>query len=303
MPQRNCAGCGASFMVPERKRGLPRKWCSNACRMASLRAGERASRPPRFCAQCGEDISDVARAKYCSESCKRLALNARRRMDQHFTCPSCGVEFERPPTRGQRPKWCDNCRFRGRREKRCPACGETFVAKKGMVYCSVACSFREGRTVQGLPSKRKPKQLALDFPKDQRSRLRRAYEDGHWSAVIQLVRSESVIAESGCWEWPRIDSKGYARVSWSNVGVYRMVVEATLGAPLGSQAAHHTCANTRCVNPDHLQPVTHRANTAEMLSRRSYVERIAELEEALSALDPDHPLLRVIPLAGVEQVA
>lgn len=47
----------------------------------------------------------------------------------------------------------------------------------------------------------------------------------------------------------------------------------------------------------HLEPVTHRDNTAEMLARHSYLARIAELEEALASIDAGHPLLQVIRVA------
>ena len=52
-----------------------------------------------------------------------------------------------------------------------------------------------------------------------------------------------------------------------------------------------------CVNPQHLQPVTNAANAAEMAARQGYVARIAELEAALAALDPRHPLLNRIATA------
>jgi len=80
------------------------------------------------------------------------------------------------------------------------------------------------------------------------------------------------------------------------VQIHRAVVEASYGRPLGSQHAHHKCANRRCVNPDHLQPVTHRENAAEMLARQSLLSRIAELEEALRETSPHHPLLAHIPV-------
>jgi hypothetical protein len=43
--------------------------------------------------------------------------------------------------------------------------------------------------------------------------------------------------------------------------------------------------------------VTHRDNNAEMMARNSYVNRIAELEQALRELNPDHALLGVIEVA------
>lgn len=63
------------------------------------------------------------------------------------------------------------------------------------------------------------------------------------------------------------------------------------GSPLGTQQSHHVCANTMCVNPEHLQAATHVENIAEMKARRSYEARIAELEAALMDIDPEHPLL------------
>ena len=78
--------------------------------------------------------------------------------------------------------------------------------------------------------------------------------------------------------------------------MHRLSLEAEHGASLGSQAAHHTCANARCVNPEHLQPVTHRENMAEMLARNSYLDRIAELEEVIRELAPNHEVLNRVPI-------
>lgn len=70
-----------------------------------------------------------------------------------------------------------------------------------------------------------------------------------------------------------------------------MVLEARLGYALGKMACHHRCGDSRCINPDHLQPVTNADNAAEMLARKFYKGRIAELEKALGAIQPDHILL------------
>jgi hypothetical protein len=53
------------------------------------------------------------------------------------------------------------------------------------------------------------------------------------------------------------------------------------------------------VNPDHLQPVTHRENVAEMLTRKSYLNRIEELEARLRELSPNDALLDVISFQPV----
>ena len=129
-----------------------------------------------------------------------------------------------------------------------------------------------------------------------RSALRRGYEDGDASLFFGALVARADTS-GDCWIWPRIDTKGYPGVTWSNAGLHRLVLEVRHGGSLGSQHAHHTCANSHCVNPDHLQPVTHRDNIAEMLARQSYLSRIRELEAALAEIDADHPLLSVIAVA------
>ena len=54
------------------------------------------------------------------------------------------------------------------------------------------------------------------------------------------------------------------------------------GTPESHTPVHHTCGETLCVNPKHLQAITSQENTAEMLERRWYISRILELEAALS---------------------
>lgn len=143
---------------------------------------------------------------------------------------------------------------------------------------------------------------ALKAPKDMRSLMRAGYEDGDYTKFLAGLKAKVFIAEGGCWEWQgrikkkKTDSTGYPEMTISNkpVQVHRLVIEAREGKPLGVLAAHHTCANTICVNPDHLQPVTHRENMAEMLARNSLEARIVELEGALTEVAPTHPLLNRI---------
>ena len=115
---------------------------------------------------------------------------------------------------------------------------------------------------------------------------------------LEAVRRDCEVSASGCWVWQRQTKRGYPIVRFGRREhqLHRLVLEVKHRMPLGSQAAHHICANSTCVNPDHLQPVTHRENVADMLARQSYLDRIAELEEALAEVAPDHPVLRVVPV-------
>lgn len=83
------------------------------------------------------------------------------------------------------------------------------------------------------------------------------------SGVADLIRSKTIPSESGCWEWagPR-NERGYGIISTE---------KTTLFAHRLSLLAHgvkfsyeddvdHLCRNRCCVNPDHLEPVTHLEN-------------------------------------------
>ncbi|MCY0945364.1 HNH endonuclease signature motif containing protein [Streptomyces antarcticus] len=49
-------------------------------------------------------------------------------------------------------------------------------------------------------------------------------------------------------------------------------------------AIHHKCANRSCINPKHLQAVTARENTAEMLERNFYVNQIRKKDAEIARL-------------------
>ena len=207
-----------------------------------------------------------------------------------WNCAQCDAECSRPATKGQRPKWCSQrCADLGKKGRKgtCRQCGKTYRGH-GATYCSQGCSNASRRRPPAEPK----------APVDLRSPARRAYEDGDGGQLIAELRAASTINADGCWIWPRLRSDGYPVARWGGryLGIHRVAIEARLGQPLGSQPAHHTCANTGCVNPDHLMPVTHRDNLAEMLSRHAYIARIRELEDALAAVAPDHDLLHVLPL-------
>lgn len=207
-----------------------------------------------------------------------------------YPCQGCDIDVTRPVSRGQRPKWCAECR-RTRTSRinaiECAHCGAQAMTWPQGRYCSRDCA---------NAAKVKPR-IKVE-PIDQRSPLRRGYEDGDSDTFFAaLVAMADTSGE--CWVWPRLNRSGYpsVRLGKKEQGLHRIVLEVKHGAPLGSQAAHHTCANAACVNPDHLQPVTHRDNVAEMLARHSYLARIRELESALAEVDPQHPLLMVLAVA------
>lgn len=71
-------------------------------------------------------------------------------------------------------------------------------------------------------------------------------------------------AEGDCWEWSAvIDSWGYGITGYQGRKwvAHRLVYSLLVGEVPGALDVDHLCRNTRCVNPDHLEPVTQSVNT------------------------------------------
>ena len=68
---------------------------------------------------------------------------------------------------------------------------------------------------------------------------------------------------SGCWLWLGcLDGKNYGILSIKrrNVYAHRFSYVKKYGAIPAGKELDHTCRNTFCCNPDHVEPVTHREN-------------------------------------------
>ena len=227
--------------------------------------------------------------------------------ERTYTCTGCGIKYttKRKPRGGRTfcTKPCQQLWMRTdeatqdrkiqgyqsyvktilNTHRQCANCSKGFrVTGSLMTCCSDQCSEDHKR------------KLALD----RRPPLRKACEENDHKGILEAIEERVNKTKTGCWEWPHINAYGYpiASIGGNRIFVHRLSLEAKHGAPLGSQAAHHICANTKCVNPEHLQPVTHRENMAEMMARRAYVDRIAELEEAIKELAPNHEVLDRVPI-------
>ena len=78
------------------------------------------------------------------------------------------------------------------------------------------------------------------------------------------IRSKFVVDSSGCWLWTAAhDRGGYGR-SYMNgklILAHRLTYELLVGPIPKGLVIDHLCGNPPCVNPSHLEPVTHRENT------------------------------------------
>lgn len=84
-------------------------------------------------------------------------------------------------------------------------------------------------------------------------------ENGMWIAKIL----DKVQMASGCWEWAGTrNALGYARFTRGNrrVVAHRLTYRIFVGRVPSGMELDHTCRNRGCVNPYHLEPVTHTEN-------------------------------------------
>lgn len=70
------------------------------------------------------------------------------------------------------------------------------------------------------------------------------------------------VCQSGCWEWQGTKSNeyGYFWNGQRNIGAHRFAYEYYVDVVPTGLELDHLCRNPRCVNPDHLEAVTHSKN-------------------------------------------
>ena len=98
------------------------------------------------------------------------------------------------------------------------------------------------------------------------------------AAVIARLFARLVIERpGGCWEWQGArDARGYGRIKADGKPqwVHRLSFVIFNGPIEEGEVIHHTCHNTSCVNPDHLESTTHSENSREGARHRWASEEI-----------------------------
>ena len=86
-------------------------------------------------------------------------------------------------------------------------------------------------------------------------------------SILEKVQRRVEVDCAGCWNWIGPDSGngrggGYPRMclDGQTVSVHRVIYTHFYGYVPGKKQIDHKCRNRRCVNPDHLEMVTHKEN-------------------------------------------
>lgn len=102
--------------------------------------------PNTPCSTCGKLCWPTKKPKGEPHTCRACARVARPPVvgpTADYDCAACGVRVTRLPTKGQRPKWCPDCRSNWRliygRAGKCAWCDTAFVGAPGQEFCSRKC--------------------------------------------------------------------------------------------------------------------------------------------------------------------
>lgn len=283
---KQCQHCGKDFQA----KSSVAKFCDRKCQRAA--AYIRLQQTGKRCKVDGCDKAAHARGM-CMTHWGRDYRKAES-TKYTFTCDQCGKQFTRATKQklGRKKNFCN------------PKCSQANAAVEALLAREPAKE-KTPETVTCVQCGKRFKSLgrttcsakchnSLGY-----SKLTKALVEKNNKDALAAIKGNTITTVTGCHEWqgqvrdnyPIVKSRG------KTLQVHRLVLELKYNAPLGTQAAHHKCANSKCVNPSHLQPVTHRENIAEMLARHSYLNRIKELEDELRKLDPTNDLLQLIPVS------
>lgn len=88
--------------------------------------------------------------------------------------------------------------------------------------------------------------------------------------------------DTGCWIWTGgLDTRGYGhfKINGRMVLAHRWTYEQFHGTIPPGMDLHHTCENRRCVNPNHLVPLTRKAHRRLCYTVKLSLEDVAEIRK------------------------
>lgn len=91
---------------------------------------------------------------------------------------------------------------------------------------------------------------------------------------------------NGCWNWLGAPNMhGYGNYTFPHYGkqvsAHRVVYEALIGPIPEDMDLDHLCKNRKCVNPEHLEPVTRAVNLRRGRMTKLTEEKVREIKRAI----------------------
>ena len=92
------------------------------------------------------------------------------------------------------------------------------------------------------------------------------------STLEELVKTRYIVNEDGCWVWTgSVKKNGYGQFKYGGrqgkmMYPHRVMYELMVGIIPSGLELDHLCRNKLCINPQHLEPVTHRENVLRGIS-------------------------------------
>ena len=80
---------------------------------------------------------------------------------------------------------------------------------------------------------------------------------------LKRIHTRFIVADNGCWNWMGVlNQDGYGRVcvNYRDYLAHRFMYELYIKVVDDGKELDHLCRNRKCVNPRHLEEVTHREN-------------------------------------------
>lgn len=199
-------------------------------------------------------------------------------------CQRCGAAFRVKPSKVGTAKYCSwECRVQGMTNR------DQIPAPNPSGLCMCGC----GETTS--ISTRTSKSEGLVIGEHVR------YINGHGKRLARRVRPEcyDVDPETGCWNWNMSTyPSGYGCVGYQGRlhPAHRVSWMESRGEIPEGLFLDHLCRNKRCVNPDHLEPVTNAENI-----RRGKGTKLSEqdVRDILDLREGGMPLKQIAARYGV----
>lgn len=131
------------------------------------------------------------------------------------------------------------------------------------------------------------RQCKIDKPLQEFYEDRRVKKDGRRSKCIECLcngrppgpipmnpLTRYKIDKNGCWIWQGSETRtGYGGIKWNGKSTvaHRVIYTLIKGEIPKGLFLDHLCNVKKCVNPDHLEPVTHRENIQRAWNRQHCV--------------------------------